>query len=97
MRRLLEYGGRRETIIAIQLLMLTGVRPGELRLANWHEFNFDDATWAIPKERMKMRKPHVVMRSKQTLTLLKQLKQLTGYQALVLPDLIGNKPISNMT
>jgi integrase len=97
MRRLLEYGGRRETIIAIQLLMLTGVRPGELRLASWHEFNFDDATWSIPKERMKMRKPHVVMLSKQALTLLKQLKTLTGYQSLVLPDLIGNKPVSNMT
>lgn len=97
MRRLLEYGGRRETIIAIQLLMLTGVRPGELRLAQWSEFNFDDASWAIPKERMKMRKPHVVMLSKQAIALLKQLKTLTGYQSLVLPDLIGNKPVSNMT
>lgn len=97
MRRLLEYGGRQETILAIQILMLTGVRPGELRLAHWNEFNFDEATWSIPKERMKMRKPHVVMLSKQTIALLKQLKTLTGYQALVLPDLIGNKPVSNMT
>jgi integrase len=97
MRRLVEYGGRRETIIAIQLLMLTGVRPGELRLAHWDEFNFIDATWAIPKERMKMRKPYVVMLSSQTLALLKQLKTLTGYQTYVLPDLIGNKPVSNMT
>jgi len=97
MRRLLEYGGRQETILAIQLLMLTGVRPGELRLAHWDEFNLDEATWAIPKERMKMRKPHVVMLSNQAIKLLKQLKSLTGYQALVLPDLIGNKPVSNMT
>jgi integrase len=97
MRRLIEYGGRQETIIAIQLLMLMGVRPGELRLAQWDEFNFDDATWAIPKERMKMRKSHVVMLSKQVLTLLKQLKALTGYQRYVLPDLIGSKPISDMT
>ena len=51
----------------------------------------------IPKERMKMRKPHIVMLSKQALALLKQLKTLTGYQALVLPDLIGSKPVSNMT
>lgn len=97
MRRLLEYGGRQETIIAIQLLMLTGVRSGELRLAQWDEFNFEDATWAIPKERMKMRKAHVVMLSKQALTLLKLLKILTGYQGHVLPDLIGSRPISNMT
>jgi integrase len=97
MRRLLEYGGRGETIIAIQLLMLTGVRPGELRLAHWNEFNFDEGTWGIPKERMKMRKPHVVMLSKQSLSHLKALKTLTGYQSLVLPDLIGKKPVSNMT
>lgn len=97
MRRLLEYGGRQETIIAIQLLMLTGVRPGELRLASWHEFNLVEGIWAIPKERMKMRKSHVVMLSKQALALLEQLKTLTGFQALVLPDLIGNKPVSNMT
>jgi integrase len=97
MRRLLEYGGRQETILAIQLLMLLGVRPGELRLAQWDEFKLDDATWAIPKERMKMRKPHTVMLSKQAVTLLKQLKTLTGYQGYVLPDLIGSRPISNMT
>lgn len=97
MRRLLEYGGRQETILAIQILMLTGVRPGELRLAHWSEFNFDEATWAIPKERMKMRKPHVVMLSKQALSRLTQLKNITGYQPLVLPDLIGKKPVSNMT
>ena len=95
-RRLIEYGGRLEVIIAVQLLMLTGARSGELRLAQWDEFNLDEATWSIPKERMKMRKPHVVMLSKQAVELLRQLKTLTGYQSLILPDLIGNKPISNM-
>lgn len=95
-RRLIEYGGRLEVIIAVQLLMLTGARSGELRLAHWDEFNLDEATWSIPKERMKMRKPHVVMLSKQAVELLTQLKTLTGYQSLILPDLIGNKPISNM-
>jgi len=97
MRRWLEYGGRRETIIAIQLLMLISVRPGELRLAEWSEFNFDAGTWVIPKERMKMRKPHVVMLSKQAVALLRQLKTLTGYQSLILPNLIGSKPVSEMT
>lgn len=97
MRRVTEYGGRVETILAIQLLMLTGVRPGELRLAEWTEFNLTKATWEIPQSRMKMSRPHTVMLSKQALEHLKELKSLTGYQRYVLPDLIGSKPISNAT
>ena len=97
MRRLVEYGGRVETILAIQILMLTGVRPGELRLAEWSEFDLNAATWEIPAKRMKMRKSHTVMLSKQAIALLQQLKTLTGYQGYVLPDLIGSKPISNAT
>lgn len=97
MRRLIEYGGRQETILGIQILMLTGVRPSELRLSQWAEFNLLDGTWEIPKERMKMRKSHVVMLSKQSIDILIELKKLTGYQAYVLPDLIGQNPISNAT
>jgi integrase len=97
MRKLVEYGGRPETIIALQLLMLTGVRPGELRLAEWSEFNLDAGTWEIPKERMKMRKSHTVMLSNQAVELLRQLKTFTRYQLYILPDLIGSKPVSNAT
>jgi integrase len=97
LRRLLEYSGRTEIVIAIQLLMITAVRSGELRLAHWSEFNFDDATWSVPKERMKVRKPHTVMLSRQAVELLKQLKNLTGYQSLLLPDINGIKPLSDMT
>lgn len=97
MRRLVEYDGRRETILAIQILMMTAVRPGELRLAEWDEFNLDAGVWEIPSKKMKMRKPHAVMLSKQAVTLLKQLQTITGYQRYVLPDLIGSKPISNTT
>lgn len=48
------------TRCAIRLLVLTAVRPGELRQAPWSEFDLDAATWTIPKERMKARRPHVV-------------------------------------
>ena len=48
------------TRYAIRLLVLTAVRPGELRAAPWSEFDLDAATWTIPKERMKARRPHVV-------------------------------------
>lgn len=97
MRRLVEYGGRTETSLAIQLLMLTAVRPGELRLAQWIEFDIDAGTWNIPKERTKMRREHTVMLSRQAIEVLKQLKKLTDYQPYLLPDLIGTRPISNAT
>ena len=97
MRNLIEYGGRTETILGIQVLMLTGVRPSELRLSEWAEFDLEAGVWEIPKARMKMRRSHAVMLSNQAVALLQQLKTLTGYQGYVLPDLIGNRPISNAT
>lgn len=97
MRNLIEYGGRPETILGILILMLTGVRPSELRLSEWVEFDLAAGVWEIPKARMKMRKAHAVMLSNQAIALIQQLKTLTGYQAYVLPDLIGNRPISNAT
>jgi integrase len=45
---------------AIHLLTLTAVRPGELRQAPWAEFDLERATWTIPAERMKARRPHIV-------------------------------------
>lgn len=45
---------------AVRLLMLTGLRPGELRKGEWREVDFDNALWEIPAERMKARRPHLV-------------------------------------
>jgi len=97
MRKIMEYGGRVETGLAIQLLMLTAVRPGDLRLAKWNEFNLTHGTWNIPKERTKMRRSHTVMLSRQAVMILEELKRLTDYQEFLLPDLLGKKPISNGT
>ena len=46
--------------VALRVLILTGVRPGELRKAEWSEINFDTGVWEIPSEKMKMRRPHIV-------------------------------------
>jgi integrase len=46
------------TTAALRLLMLTAVRPGELRGARWDEIDTDAAVWRVPAERMKMRAPH---------------------------------------
>ncbi len=71
------------TRCAIRLLTLTAVRPGELRAAPWSEFDLEAATWTIPKERMKARRPHVVPLPRQALAILRQLQEITGHYPLV--------------
>jgi len=71
------------TRCAIRLLVLTAVRPGELRRAPWSEFDLDGATWTIPKARMKARRPHVVPLPHQAVAILRQLKEITGDYPLV--------------
>lgn len=75
------YKGDRLTIGAMQLLALTFVRTGELIGAKWNEIDWDRQEWHIPKERMKMRRPHVVPLSRQTLVILKDLNSITGEKA----------------
>ncbi|NAT21605.1 integrase arm-type DNA-binding domain-containing protein [Pseudomonas syringae] len=71
--------------IAIRLLALTAVRPGELRLAPWNEFDLDAATWTIPAARMKARRPHIVPLPRQAVALLRALHELTGTYPLAFP------------
>ncbi|MCD5993844.1 tyrosine-type recombinase/integrase [Pseudomonas sp. CDFA 602] len=71
--------------IAIRLLALTAVRPGELRLAPWSEFDLDAATWTIPASRMKARRPHIVPLPRQAVALLRALHELTGTYPLAFP------------
>jgi integrase len=75
------YSGDHLTTAALQLLALTFVRTGELIGAQWSEIDFDKAEWHIPKERMKMRRPHVVPLSRQALDVLKNLHKRTGTKA----------------
>jgi len=59
----------------IELVALTGVRLTEARGAEWDEFDFNNALWVVPRERMKMREPHVVPLSLHALALLESLKK----------------------
>lgn len=87
MRAIAGYHGDLSTEFALKLLPLTFVRPGELRLAEWPEFNLKAAEWRIPAVRMKMRELHVVPLSTQGLALLKDLHVLTGSGRLLFPSL----------
>ncbi len=86
------------TRCAIRLLTLTAVRPGELRAAPWAEFDLDAATWTIPKERMKARRPHLVPLPRQAVAILRQLQELTGGYALLFPgQQNAERPMSENT
>ena len=86
LRQLHDYQGRPETRIAVQLLLLTFVRTGELRAAQWNEFDLDRQEWCIPAERMKMRAPHWVPLSTRATTLLQELREFSGYSAYLFPN-----------
>ncbi len=86
------------TRLAVKLIGLTFVRTSELINARWDEFDFDENQWRIPAERMKMKTPHIVPLSRQSLQVLEQLKPISGHRELVFPNQNGNnKPMSNNT
>jgi integrase len=98
LRRIQLYPGRHVTRLAIKLVALTFVRTGELIAAKWSEFDFENARWGIPAERMKMRSSHIVSLSKQTLESLAELHSLTGADEWLLPGEGNNKThMSNNT
>lgn len=82
-----EYRDRisRQTFLALKLLLLTFVRTGELVEAKWSEIDFSKAMWTIPGERMKMNLPHMVPLSRQSLTILQELKEMNGKRDYILP------------
>ncbi len=92
------YEGHLITRCALKLAPLVFVRPGELRHAEWHEINFEQAEWKIPEEKMKMRTPHMVPLAVQAIKILKELEPLTGERRYVFPSLRTSvRPMSNNT
>jgi integrase len=78
--------GSPETLAALELLALTFVRPGELRSAEWAEFELDRAVGSIPAEKMKMRRPHRVPLAPRTLAILRDLHAINGKGRLLFPS-----------
>jgi integrase len=92
------YSGSFVTCCALKLSALLFVRPGELRQAEWSEFDFESALWCIPADKMKMREEHVVPLSRQAIAILNQLKPLTGQGRYVFPgERNAGRPMSDNT
>ncbi len=98
LQKLESYAGEPITRLAMKLIILTFVRPGELRGARWEEFDIEQRDWRIPADRMKMRAPHIVPLSPQSLAVLEDLRPLTGECDLLFPSRRDQqKPISENT
>jgi integrase len=89
LRAIDDYQGQPGTSAALKLAPLMFVRPGELRAAQWSEFELDgDAPqWRIPGERMKMGEQHLVPLSRQAVAILRDLQSMTGYGNYLFPSL----------
>lgn len=86
------------SIIVKSALMLTPmlfVRPGELQKMEWSEINLDEAIWSIPAAKMKTRQPHIVPLAKQAISILLELRPLTGFGQYVFPGRTSSRPMSN--
>ncbi len=90
MRAIDGYRGSFITKCALRLAPLVFVRPGELRKAEWVEFDLDGAEWRIPAARMKAREQHIVPLAKQAVAILQDLHALTGDKQHVFPGVRTN-------
>lgn len=90
----------RESIgrLALEAVILTAARSGEIRFARWPEVDLDAALWSIPPERMKMGRAHGVPLSPQALDVFRRAAKFrVPANDLIFPGQKLNKPLSDMT
>jgi integrase len=98
LRAIQGYQGSHVTRYALQLAPLVFVRPGELRQAEWCEFDLEAAEWRIPPARMKKRKLHIIPLPIQAVAILRDLQPLTGRGRYVFPGARSHeRPMSENT
>jgi integrase len=98
MRAIDGYTGHHVTALALKLAPVVFVRPGELRAAEWSEFDLANEEWRIPGARMKMGEPHIVPLARQALAILHDLKPLARGGRYLFPSLrTRDRPMSNNT
>lgn len=83
--------------LALELLILTGVRSQEVRLATWSEFDLESRLWTIPAEHMKRNKAHIVPLSGEALAVLAKADALRMSESDVVFPGVAGKPMSDMT
>ena len=98
LRAIDDYKSQGMTDWALKLAPHVFVRPGELRSAQWEEFDLEARVWTIPAEKTKMRKPHHVPLSRQSVALVEQIREITKPWSYIFPSLWSRKrPMSDNT
>lgn len=84
--------------LALEAVVLTAARSGEVRMMAWSELDLQAATWTVPAERMKAAREHIVPLSTQAVALFERMiAHRRSYNDLVFPGQKRNKPLSDMT
>jgi integrase len=92
------HDGQPTVRIALKMLPHMFPRPGELRMAEWKEFDFEAAVWTIPASKTKMRRPHKVPLTQQVLDMLAELEPITGGGKFLFPSVrSAERPITDNT
>ena len=81
---------------ALEFVILTAARSGEVRGATWAEVDLKARIWAIPGERMKAGKPHRVPLSDAAIKLLKAMPRIDGSE-LIFPGTKGQLSDMSLT
>lgn len=98
LRAIDDYQGDPSVMHALRLTPHVFQRPGEVRHMEWSEVDFDKAVWIIPEGKMKMRQPHSVPLSRQSLSILRSMRGLSGSGQYVFPSVRTRlRPISENT
>ncbi len=78
-----DYHGMPAVRCALLFLALTFCRPGEIRHAEWLEFDFEDRLWRIPAAKMKMSRDHIVPLSNQAIAILEYMRMFSDHARYV--------------
>ncbi len=81
---------------ALEFVILTAARSGEVRDATWDEVDLQARVWTIPGERMKAGKAHRVPLSDAAMSLLEAMPRIEG-ELLIFPGAKADRPLSDMS